>query len=274
MSVVYLVRHVETPANVGEPVVRGNMDVPPDPRGIQQIQALSKKFAGKPVNLILSSPLARAMALAKGIQAATGARLEPVNALKSWDRGILTGKPESQAKPYVEWYFEHPTVPIPAGESYESFYTRWQQALTRILDLARKTGINIVVVTHAHNLNTAPSILTGGKEPIAVDSAPAPGSVLTLSSSGSGWKLGAGLGGARTRGVSAPSRRSRVLNVARNKKPMPKQRRAANPLKPRSLDGGDKVGFAYPIGSTEPGGATRGTIPQGLGGNTQMPENY
>ena len=95
---LYFTRHGETFWNV-ENKICGATDIALTPRGHAQAEALGRMLAAQdlPVDLILSSPLSRALDTARHIAAATGWPLQVEERLREQNFGRFEGTPRDGA---------------------------------------------------------------------------------------------------------------------------------------------------------------------------------
>jgi len=138
--ILYLIRHGETAYN-RDGVSLGRKDVGLTPFGERQAAAVARALAKQPLDHILSSPLARALATASALGSARGVKPEVRNELIELDAGEAEGLtfPELRERFAVflsEWAGPngHEAV-MPGGES--------------ICDLDRRLGPFIEEVRHA-----------------------------------------------------------------------------------------------------------------------------
>ena len=98
MKRIVFLRHPQTAFNV-EPIrLRGGMDVPLSPAGFAQIEdiVLALKAAFPDIRQIYSSPLERASILATSVAHEYGLKVGKLSGLKSWDYGVLNGRPVTE----------------------------------------------------------------------------------------------------------------------------------------------------------------------------------
>jgi broad specificity phosphatase PhoE len=151
MSLVYLVRHGETTSNA-ESRGLGRADVPLSPVGLQQAAALARRFERVPLDEVASSPLQRALAVARAIAAPHGLPVEIVQDLAELDVGLTEGLtyPEMRERfPefFAAWSGDDPAnVRMPGGESLADLAARLQPVVADLID-----GPDRVLVIVAHN---------------------------------------------------------------------------------------------------------------------------
>ena len=142
-SRILLIRHGETAGNAARIVQKP--DIPLSPRGEAQAEALARRLASDGgVARILSSDLARAVATAERLRAATGAPIELDALLQERNFGDVRGTPYDQ----LGFDLFEPVYAPPNGETWEMFHTRVDQAWERIRALAAVTTGTLAVVTH------------------------------------------------------------------------------------------------------------------------------
>jgi probable phosphoglycerate mutase len=177
---LFCIRHGETVYNL-EGRIQGQADSHLSPLGFKQCEAMADVLAGEPIELIISSPLARAIESARGLaeklklDVATDARLMEINA------GIFQGHtwPEiNERYPDVaaEWRKSDPDFRIPGGESRRDVMIRAGAAFDAIHQGGHKT---VVVMAHGGSLSAGLKVLLGipaERNPFALSN----GSISTL----------------------------------------------------------------------------------------------
>jgi broad specificity phosphatase PhoE len=142
MRRILLIRHGETEGNAARIVQKP--DVPLSPHGEAQAEALARRLAGEGVARILSSDLARAVATAERLRAATGAPLAFDSLLQERNFGDVRGTP------YDALGFDLFALDFspPNGETWEVFHARADRAWERVRALSAATPGSLAVVTH------------------------------------------------------------------------------------------------------------------------------
>jgi alpha-ribazole phosphatase len=156
-TLVYLVRHGETPWNV-ERRFQGQLNVELSPTGLGQARAVAGWLAGRPVRFsaIYTSDLRRAAATAEAIGEAIGItpeldpRLREIN-VGEWS-GMLADEVE-RAYPgaLVDWHERIDRYTIPGGESIPIVQQRVLEAYRSLVD--RHDGEAIIIVSHGAALS-------------------------------------------------------------------------------------------------------------------------
>ena len=156
-TLVYLVRHGETPWNV-ERRFQGQLNVPLSLAGKSQAQAVARWMAGRPVRFsaIYSSDLRRAAETAASIGERLGItpqldpRLREIN-VGEWS-GMLADEVEAKFPgALIEWHERIDRYTIPGGESIPAVQKRVLEAYRALV--ARHDGEAIVVVSHGAALS-------------------------------------------------------------------------------------------------------------------------
>jgi broad specificity phosphatase PhoE len=139
---ILLIRHGETAGNAARIVQKP--DIRLSPRGEAQAEALARRLAREGVAKILSSDLARAVATAERLRAATGAPLVFDSLLQERSFGDVRGTP------YDALGFDlfAPDYAPPNGETWEVFHARVDRAWERVRALSAATPGTLAVVTH------------------------------------------------------------------------------------------------------------------------------
>lgn len=139
---ILLIRHGETPSNVGRIVQ--TPDTPLSSRGFRQAALLGRRLSRDGIEQILCSDLERARLTAEAVAAATEAPIEFDSALQERNFGDLRGTPYDQLRENI---FAADFVP-PGGEAGEVFDRRVDQAWKNVIALAERTDARLAVVTH------------------------------------------------------------------------------------------------------------------------------
>lgn len=152
-TVLYLLRHGATEANLAEPYrLQGRKHNPPLARvGVRQAEATRDFLAIRPIDHCYCSPLLRAFQTAAIIAAPHGLSPEPVESLTECDVGRWEGL-DWQAIRYLdaESYWKFHSDPAangyPGGESFQQVFDRAAPSLEALL--AKHEGRSILVVAH------------------------------------------------------------------------------------------------------------------------------
>lgn len=151
-----MVRHGDTALNSGHTSpekFRGHADVPLSAEGRAEGKALAKKLCGTDeIDCVYSSDLSRASDVGQMIADQCDCELITDKNLRPWDLGSLTGTPVKEGIPKIKQYANTPTVPLPGGESFNSFKEKVLTALDGIFDEAIEEKETYVVVTHTRDL--------------------------------------------------------------------------------------------------------------------------
>lgn len=151
MTELLLIRHGETDHN-RQGRFQGQVDVPLNPRGQQQAQRLAQRLRDEPLDLLVSSDLARArataqplLALRAPVQLATdpGWREQAFGVL---DGLVLAEARQLQPEAFALWAQHSPDAAPPGGESPRRFHARVMAALQALVQA--HGGARIAVFTH------------------------------------------------------------------------------------------------------------------------------
>ena len=156
-TTLLLLRHGETPlsvekrfSGVGDPVLTAT--------GLAQAEAAAARLSHEPyrIDVIVSSPLKRALQTAEAVAAATGVKVVVDEGLRETDFGAWEG--HTFAEIQRRWpdlltaWLADPAVAPPGGESFEQAARRVEAAVGRIV--ARYPGRAILVVSHVTPIKT------------------------------------------------------------------------------------------------------------------------
>jgi len=132
--------------------------VPPDEKGIRQAERDAENYRDKKIDVVFTSPLARATVLAQAIAKATGAKMHEDADLLPWNYSKLVGMTRREAQPEFDAAAAHPEKNV-VGESRNSYLARWRRGAQRAVRQAEREGKNVVVVTHSPNLKDLDEVL-------------------------------------------------------------------------------------------------------------------
>lgn len=192
MGKLILVRHGHTPLNGDnqDERLRSWLDIPLDQQGLDEALKIAQSLASLPISTIVSSDLRRAYQTAETIRAATGATLEPTEALRPWNLGIFAGQLISEVVPFLNLLNHNPDLMAPNGESYRQFYDRYSCCLMELLIRAEEAPGYTVAVTHVRNFLALKSVLTHGSlDRIPVQGGPCTGALRFIERVGDKWKI-------------------------------------------------------------------------------------
>lgn len=152
---------------------------PLSPVGVAEAEALADLLSDEVIEVVLSSPLTRALETAAHVGARHG--LEPLTdrRLVEIDMGDWAGRPISWAMQQPEWtsfQTERGRFAFPNGESFVSLVERTRPLVDDVV--RRFEGATVVLVAHLGNVLAIHAVLTG--DPISGLEIPT-GSVTDLS---------------------------------------------------------------------------------------------
>lgn len=152
-TVMYLLRHGATEANLAEPYrLQGQKHNPPLARlGVRQAEATRDFLAVRPIDHCYCSPLLRAVQTAALVAAPHGLSPRPLDALTECDVGRWEGLDWQairylDAEAYQRFHDDPATHGYPGGESFTDVYQRVQSALEELLVVHE--GQSILIVAH------------------------------------------------------------------------------------------------------------------------------
>ncbi len=149
MTEVILARHGETEWNVNE-VFRGRIDVDLDETGMKQAQLLAEYLRSSRIAAIYSSPLKRALRMAKMVARHHGLEVAVAPGLIDFDYGEWQGLSHQEVKDkyaglYTQWVENPHRVRMPAGESLNGVRRR---AMGVVREVIAKHAGTVVLVSH------------------------------------------------------------------------------------------------------------------------------
>lgn len=150
-----LVRHGETAWN-REERIQGNTDIPLNDAGRKQAHGTAAALSREHWDILVASPLSRAMETAEIIAAAVGvAEVHPEPDLTERAFGDAEGiRSEDRRTRY-------PDGNIPGAESWDRVRGRALQAIERVR--ARWSGQRVIVVSHGGTIINLLNLLSGGE---------------------------------------------------------------------------------------------------------------
>ena len=181
-------RHAPTSANAETPgpeKIRGWGNVGLGDDGKAVAAATADALKGQKPDVIFTSDLPRAHETAKVLsQRWGGTTVVPLEELRTWNVGDITGKPVKDAKPQLDaLQHETPQEAAPNGESYNDFFKRWSTIVDGLQRMGQ--GHNVLAVVHGRQVYSLPNIIAGkGPEGIPTHGAPNPGDVLEVTDQG------------------------------------------------------------------------------------------
>jgi probable phosphoglycerate mutase len=141
---IWLVRHGETEWSLtGQHT--GRTDVPLNPAGRRQAEALGRHLAGRSFALVLTSPLGRARETCQ--LAGYGSIAQVMDDLREWDYGIYEGRTTAAIRT-AEPSWSIWTSSVPEGESVDQVGARAR----RVIDRALAAGDDVALFGHGHLL--------------------------------------------------------------------------------------------------------------------------
>jgi broad specificity phosphatase PhoE len=154
MTNFYLVRHGETEWNrLGR--IQGATDIPLNDTGRDQARATGEKMQGRKWDVIISSPLSRALETASIIASCIGLP-EPTPVQDIVERNY--GEAEGMTGPELEAFYPDDT-PVPGRETRDAVKVRVLAAMHSIA--AANKGKNVIIVAHGGVIRAVLQSTTG-----------------------------------------------------------------------------------------------------------------
>jgi ribonuclease H / adenosylcobalamin/alpha-ribazole phosphatase len=154
-TVTLLLRHGQTPMSVQKRYA-GTSDVPLTDAGVQQAAAAAKRLASAGIDVVVTSPLLRAVQTAQEVASVTGVPVVTDDGFSETNFGIWEGLTFAEVR--ERWpsemaaWLADPAVAPPGGESFTEVSERVTGALHRVLgDRARQT---VLIVSHVTPIKT------------------------------------------------------------------------------------------------------------------------
>jgi broad specificity phosphatase PhoE len=153
---IWLIRHGETEwSKSGRHT--GTTDVALTEQGRRQASALPSLLSTQAFDLVLTSPMQRAIDTCRLAGLGEQAQVEPD--LHEWNYGVYEGRKTADIREEVpDWSVW--TSPIPEGESAAQVGTRAQRLIDRLLS---RESAHIALFSHAHFLRALAAVWTTGE---------------------------------------------------------------------------------------------------------------
>ena len=154
-TVTLLLRHGQTPMSVQKRYA-GRSDVPLTDLGVQQAVAAAKRLASAGLDVIVTSPLRRAVQTAEEVAAATGVPVVTEAGFRETDFGAWEGLTFSEVR--ERWpaelnrWLADPAAAPPGGESLAEVSERVTAALHRVLSARERQ--TVLIVSHVTPIKT------------------------------------------------------------------------------------------------------------------------
>jgi broad specificity phosphatase PhoE len=151
-TLLYLIRHGATEANLARPaLLQGRSDPPLARLGVRQAQATRDVLAIRPIDRCYTSPLRRAADTAAVVAAPHGLDPMPLDALTECDVGAWEGLDWATIRgrdpdAYRRFHADPAQFGYPGGESFQMVHDRVAPALAELL--RRHAGESLLVVSH------------------------------------------------------------------------------------------------------------------------------
>ncbi|MFW5887967.1 MAG: histidine phosphatase family protein [Bacteriovoracia bacterium] len=149
MNTIYLIRHGQDKDNA-KGILNGHRNTQLTQKGEEQARTLAKKLKDYDIDILISSPLDRALRTAKIIGDNIEVKVTIDELLIERDFGILTGKHVTDITEYASEVLETDRVTyflkVEGAEDFSELYERARAFLKKINNLY--TDKNIAIVTH------------------------------------------------------------------------------------------------------------------------------
>lgn len=164
-TLLFTVRHGLTELNRDQRVSGASVDVPLLPEGIRQAEEARDRFAGTPLDVVISSPLVRAIQTAEIVTGVSrdGIEIDPLCNERSF--GLMEGLTRAEVEsrfPQVEYlqigHIGYSLNP-PGGEPFPALQDRARRCLRGVL--TRHRGRRILISSHQTFLLQLHGVLRG-----------------------------------------------------------------------------------------------------------------
>lgn len=146
---ILLVRHGATGYNEAD-LLQGRIDNPLSPSGRNEADLLAKRLQAEKIEIIFSSPLARAVETAEIINRFHRAPVQIIDPfieidMGEWDGSSFSTIQERDVSYYQRWVAD-PKTPAPGGESFSQVYRRVNRGIRKVLAASEQ---HILITAHA-----------------------------------------------------------------------------------------------------------------------------
>ncbi|UCF96766.1 MAG: histidine phosphatase family protein [Spirochaetaceae bacterium] len=150
---VYFLRHGESQGNSAR-IIQGRHDLPLSTAGLKESEAVASWFVDRQIDVILSSPLRRALQTAEAVGRVLGSRpVQPHDGLNELDTGIFTGLTVEQIRrryPGAWRDFQRSSWEgVPEAEKIEELLGRTELMWKDLGSLFSEGAKNLLCVTHS-----------------------------------------------------------------------------------------------------------------------------
>lgn len=163
MTTVYLIRHLETQANIAR-TLQGQHDTAPTEFGLRQLEWLRERFANVDLDVIYTSPLGRAKMTAEAVKGKHDIPLIEDKRIMEINLGDMENTSVADMEflypdQYISFSTNLHTLSAPNGENVEQVYNRMSGAISDIVN--SNPGKTVAVVSHGLALQSLVSKLHG-----------------------------------------------------------------------------------------------------------------
>lgn len=164
-SLLFTLRHGVTELNRDKRVSGPTLDVPLLPEGIRQAEEARNRFVGTPVEVVISSPLVRAIRTAEIVTGSPRQAIEIDPLCNERSFGLMEGLTRAEVEsrfPAVQYlqvgHIGYSLNP-PGGEPFPALHDRARRFLQRVLE--RHRGRRILISSHQTFLQQLHGVLRG-----------------------------------------------------------------------------------------------------------------
>jgi broad specificity phosphatase PhoE len=167
---VIAIRHGETDWNAKEAhaggdaeILRGNIDVPLNPAGVEHVLQSAQELCHYPLVEVRSTPnFLRASQTRHIIAQACGIPEVDAPEFAPWDPGVLSGKPVTLIAELLEFLIDIPFIPAPQGQSFGDYFQNFANAWHRVYaQFGQDDSRAVVLVLFGNEFRALPAITEG-----------------------------------------------------------------------------------------------------------------
>jgi broad specificity phosphatase PhoE len=144
--------------------------LPLNSNGLDQARDLALKLERVSFSRIISSDRRRTIETSQIICKSLGVGFDVTPNLRAWDIGSFSGKAkDTQNKELLQYYIDHQHIPVPDGESLNSFKGRVRPVIHDAVAEAERRGDPVLLVVHSSVIHEIASMLHGDHDAVLVN---------------------------------------------------------------------------------------------------------
>jgi len=178
---LFVARHGETPYALEPKRMRGwSVDIGLTPKGKLEAAELGVRLLKLGVTHVITDDLKRTSLTADYV--ARALKVEPIHdpGIRPWHAGELEGQVVADVQHRIRYFVNNPHECVKGGEPYKTFWDRWGDAFYHYLGRAKETGERWVIIGHATECLSLPTLVEGGGIPWFTAEDPKPAALFSI----------------------------------------------------------------------------------------------